>query len=217
MLKEILACITALLSDPAKTWVEISQKDAREETVQEENIQRPSEDAEYSFEEEDSKKNEKHELFLKQFLYPLLGFATLAAFIGGLVDSGTWSLEQPLKKAILTFCSYFGGLYLAAIALKESYKKLFGDTLDRQRCQRFVGYSLALPLLVSMFLSLFPSFFFLMVCDLYIVYIVWEGAEPYMGVPKEYRLKFTAIASLLVLLVPFIIERLFFFVMPGLR
>lgn len=195
MFKETLLCITNLLSDPSKEWTRLSQNDTCEEKEQ----------------------KEKHELFLKHFLYPLIGIASLGSFFGGLFASETFSLETPLKRFILTFCSYFGGIHLVAILLKEASNALFQDTFDTPKCLRFSGYLFALPLVISVVLSLFPAFFFLNICNLYVVYLVWKGAEPYMGIPASDKLKYVCITSALVLFIPFFIERMFFFFMPGLQ
>ena len=52
---------------------------------------------------------------------------------------------------------------------------------------------------------------------LYTVYIVWEGAESYMGVEENVKLKFVGIVSAVILLAPIIIDFLLSMLMPGLR
>ncbi len=70
---------------------------------------------------------------------------------------------------------------------------------------------------LSIILALLPEFFFLRIFVLYTFYIVWEGAEPYMKVEEPVRMKFTCVATGIILLTPTIIGFLLFMLMPGLR
>lgn len=84
-------------------------------------------------------------------------------------------------------------------------------------CQRFVGYSSSLMFALNIVLMLLPEFFFLRIFILYTFYIVWEGADPYMQVEENERLKFAGIATVVILLTPAVIEFVLFMLMPGLR
>ena len=66
-------------------------------------------------------------------------------------------------------------------------------------------------------LALLPEFIFLWMFILYTFYIVWMGAHPYMKVKKEEQMKFTILASVIIVGTPFLIDRLLFLLMPGLR
>lgn len=56
-----------------------------------------------------SEKKEKQEEFLSRFVYPLIGFVTVAAFLGVLFTRKEFDLELALKSSIRTLVSSFGG------------------------------------------------------------------------------------------------------------
>ena len=72
-----------------------------------------------------SKKEEKTEDFLEQFLYPLVGLVTITAFLGVLFTQKEFSLELALKSSIRTLVSTFGGFYLSAYIMNEVWKGFF--------------------------------------------------------------------------------------------
>ncbi len=164
-----------------------------------------------------SKKEEKTEDFLSQFLYPLIGLVTITAFLGVLFTQKEFNLELALKSSIRTLVASFGGFYLAAYLLNEIWKGFFKRESDMPRWQRFVGYSSALMLALNIILTLLPEFFFLRIFVLYTFYIIWEGAGPYLGIEDHTRLKFTSMATIIILLMPLAIEMALSLLMPGLN
>ncbi|MEG1545148.1 MAG: YIP1 family protein [Tannerellaceae bacterium] len=187
MYKDIFKWVIAIISQPAKAWVMLTKKD------------------------------ESDDDFLSRFIYPLIGLLTLAAFLGVLFTRKEFDVELALKSSIKTLVSSFGGFYLAAYLLNEIWHSFFGREKDMKLCQRFVGYSSSLMFALNIVLMLLPEFFFLRIFILYTLYIVWEGAESYMGVEESIRLKFVGITTAIILLTPIIIELVLFLLMPGLR
>ena len=181
MYKEIFKLVVAIISQPGKAWDILT------------------------------KKEEKDDEFLSRFVYPLIGFVTVAAFLGVL------DVELALKSSIRTLVAAFGGFYLASYLLNELWQGLFKREKDMKLCQRFVGYSSSLMFALNIVLMLLPEFFFLRIFVLYTFYIVWEGAGPYMQVEEKIRLKFVGIATGLILLTPWLIEVILSMLMPGLR
>lgn len=188
MYKEIIKLVILIISQPAKAWEMLSLK------------------------EED-----KEEDFLSRFIYPLIGIVTFAAFLGVLFTRKEFDVELALKSSIKTLVSAFGGFYLAAYVLNELWMSMFKRIKDIKRWQRFVGYSSSLVYALTVVLMLLPEFFFLRIFILYTVYIVWEGAGPYMEVDEPVKLKFVGIVSAVILLAPMIIEVVLSMLMPGLR
>lgn len=189
MYQELFKWVIAIISQPGKAWRELS------------------------------KKEEKGDEYLIRFVYPLIGLITIAAFIGILFTQKQFDIELALKSSIKALVSYFGGFFLSAYLLNEVWVSLFKQEKDIKLCQRFVGYSSALMYSLNIVLLLLPisDFFFLRIFAFYTVYIVWEGATPYMKVSNKERLKFTLITSALIVFLPEIIGLLLFMLMPGLR
>ena len=186
MYKEIFRWVIAIISQPAKAWVLLA------------------------------KKGEKQEEFLSRFVYPLIGFVTVAAFLGVLFTRKEFDLELALKSSIRTLVSSFGGFYLGAYLMNEIWQGLFKREKDLKLWLRFVGYSSSLMFALNIVLMLLPEFFFLRIFILYTFYIVWEGAGPYMGDEEKIRLKFVGFTTAIILLTPVVIEILLSMLMPGL-
>jgi len=94
---------------------------------------------------------------------------------------------------------------------------LYSTENSYKLCQRFVGYSSALIYAMYLILAIFPDYSFLQLFLLYTIYIIWEGASVYMQIPENERNRFTAIATATILLSPFIVEKMMFLTMPGMR
>ena len=152
MYKEIFKLVIALISQPAKAWDMLTRRE------------------------------EKEDEFLSRFVYPLIGFVTVAAFIGVLFTRKEFDVELALKSSIRTMVASFGGFYLASYLLSEFWQGWFKRGKDLKLCQRFVGYSSSLMFALNIVLMLLPEFFFLRIFVLYTFYIVWEGAALYMQI-----------------------------------
>lgn len=187
MYKEIFKWVVAIISQPAKAWEILTRKE------------------------------ENDDEFLSRFVYPLIGFVTLAAFLGVLFTRKEFDVELALKSSIRTLVAAFGGFYLTSYLLNELWQGLFKREKNMKLCQRFVGYSSSLMFALNIVLMLLPEFFFLRIFVLYTFYIVWEGAGFYMQVEEAVRLKFVGIVTALILLTPWLIEVVLSMLMPGLR
>ena len=84
-------------------------------------------------------------------------------------------------------------------------------------CQFFVGFSSALMFTLNIVWLLLPDFFFLYIFILYTFYIVWEGSVIFMKVTQAQQMKFSMVATLLIILTPKLIEFILVILMPGLR
>ena len=186
MYKEIFQWVIAIITQPAKAWDLLAKKD------------------------------EKDDEFLSRFVYPLIGLVTVAAFLGVLFTRKEFDIELALKSSIKTLVSSFGGFYLASYFLNELWQGLFKREKDMKLCQRFVGYSSSLMFALNIILMLLPEFFFLRIFILYILYIVWDGAGPYMQIEDNIRLKFVSITTAIILITPLLIEFILVLLMPGL-
>ena len=84
-------------------------------------------------------------------------------------------------------------------------------------CQMFVGFSSALMFTLDIVWMLLPDFFFLYIFIVYTFYIVWEGSTVFMQIEEAAQMKFTVFASVLIIAMPHLIEKVLILLMPGLR
>lgn len=187
MFKEIFKWVILIITQPRKAWEELAQK-------------------------EDEKED-----FLGRFVYPLMGLLTVAAFLGILFTRKEFNVEEALKASIRTLVAFFGGYHLTVYLLNELWGGWLKREKDLKRWQYFVGYSSSLMFALTALLMLIPEFFFLNIFVLYTFYIVWEGVPVYMQVEEKNKLKFVAVVTGMILIVPNVIEIILKLLMPGLR
>jgi len=187
MFKEIFSRLIAVIFRPSETWESLRRKEENTET------------------------------FLSRFVYPLFGLIALSAFLGVLFTRKEFDFQIALKSSIKILVASMGGFFLGTHLLNELWYKVFKYPRDIKLIQRFVGYSSSLMFVLLILLALLPEFIFLWMFILYTFYIVWMGAHPYMKVKEEEQMKFTILASVIIVGTPFLIDRLLFLLMPGLR
>ena len=152
-----------------------------------------------------SSKEESQATFLNGYLYPIMGITALSVFVNLLNDQFT--LEKALKLMTIDFVKFFVGFYIASFLIDELLQKFFDREKNPKQVQLFVGYTLSVYMLITIFLNLFMGMFsFLRFAPLYIIYVIWEGSIYYMVIIENMRLLFS----------PDIIERFMFILMPGL-
>ena len=188
MIKLLFNTAILLIFRPSNAWKELKEKDAYDD-----------------------------ESFLSNYVYPFVGIITLAAFIGVLFTRKEFDVQMALRAAILTVLSVFAGFFLSSYFLNEMWHSMFHRERNMKLCLRFVGYSSSLMFVLNIVLSLLPEFFFLRFFVLYTIYIVWEGAIPYMDIQESEQLKFVSFSTTIIILTPLALEFTLGLLMPGLR
>lgn len=81
---------------------------------------------------------------------------------------------------------------------------------DLPLAQQFAGYALVVLFLLKIVLGILPDFWIIaLLLQFYTLYVVWEGSTVLMRVSDEYRLRFTVLASVLIIGCPEVIEWMF--------
>ncbi|MDD6209077.1 MAG: hypothetical protein PUB21_00555, partial [Bacteroidales bacterium] len=156
-------------------------------------------------------------LFFKSYLYPTIGFVSAFSFVAIFFSHKSFDIELALKTFLLTFCSLFGGLYVAAYLIREVTSKFFGGDKELNLYLRFSGYSYALLYAVKMVVNLLPDLVFLYVFVLYTAAIVWEGCRNYLLIGEKEQVKFTVVATAILLFSPFVVGTVLKVLLPGLQ
>lgn len=150
---------------------------------------------------------------MEAFVYPLIALAGLSVFIGSLVQIG-WGSPQNYQVAMTDCCavaiSLFGGFFLSSYLINQMNMKLFKMCDNTPLAQQFVGYSMVVIFLLQIIYGILPNFAILAILlSFYTIYIVWVGSDKRMCIPGDKRLRFTILASIIILLCPWIIQTLF--------
>jgi hypothetical protein len=112
---------------------------------------------------------------------------------------------------------YGGGFYLVSFILSEYLFPRFELEKNKWLSERFTGYASSLIYAIVMVQSLFADLFFLPILSFYTVYIIWTGAVQFFNIKENQLIKFTTFASILIMLIPFLINFLIDLLMPGMR
>lgn len=177
--KELLNITLRLISSPAQAWEEIRL-------------------------EEDRRK------VFTAFVYPMIGLCGLSVFIGSLLALG-WSGPQSFQYAMTKCCAVavalFGGYFLAAYLINLGAVRFFCMADNLPRVQQFAGYAMVLIFLLRIVLGILPDFQIIaMLLQFYTVYVIWEGCVRLLQVTEANRLRFTLLASVLLIVCPMLIE-----------
>ena len=187
MLKHLFVTATSLIFKPSDAWKALSKG-----------------------------QTDDHESFLSRYVYPFIGLVTLVTFFGFLLSGKENNLQIAIKESIVIVLSFFIGFFLSAYSINEVWQIVFRREPDMKLCQRFVGYSSSLMYCLEIVLVLLPEFFFLRFLVLYTIYMVWEGAMPYMEVGESEQLKFVGISTFIIIVMPLAITFVLYWAIPGL-
>lgn len=149
--------------------------------------------------------NKDHESFLNHYLYPIFGIIALTSFIGGLFFVPDGNLQIALKNTIINLVTVYGGYYIGSYILNE-FLPHFGISKNETDVQLFVGYASSLIYALFIIIPFLSDFFILWIFAFYTAYIVYSGYGLYLIGKEEAQMRFTGIATSLILLTPAIIK-----------
>ena len=159
---------------------------------------------------------EKGKTFLMNYLYPFLGATTISVFLGTFFHKKGTILEIALKESILIFVSLFCAFFLSSYILNKVNVRFFEQKDNLLKTQMFVGYISSIAYVIKMIQALLPELFFVNFAMYYILYIIWTGSEHFMDIQSNKRLYYLIVSSVILYIIPIIMEKIMVFLMPGL-
>lgn len=150
---------------------------------------------------------------LAGFVYPLIALCALSVFVGALIERG-WSEPECFRYAMTLCCAeavaLFGGFFLAAYLINKVGSNMLTVDDNLARAGQLTGYAMVVTFVLRIVTGLLPEFGIVaMLLQFYVFYIVWEGSRVLMRIEETGRLRFTVIASVLLLLCPALIRIVF--------
>lgn len=191
-LRFIIMIIKSLLSQPRETWMRLSDPNEK------------AHDSEYSF---------------RTYYWPIMGVGALMIFIlfgNGIMLRSKMTFDDPFSfeyamKGMVNFTlSYFAGPTLASLVIGWACGKLAGMKFDKNQLEVFVLYNMSILMLCDMFCALLPTFTFLAVLKLYMLYIMLEGVDNFMKIERA-RGFFSTLSALAIYFSPDVIHRILAF------
>ncbi|GHV55939.1 hypothetical protein FACS1894182_01420 [Bacteroidia bacterium] len=165
------------------------------------------------------KQDKDNERFYKSYLFPIVGIIALLSFIGVLIDYSfdVHGLQRVLKTVIKQVIIYGGSLYITSYVLSDFLFPRFNLPKDKLCAEQFTGYSSALIYAIAMIKALFPSLFLLEILVFYTIYIIWTGAIQFLKINEDHIIKFTTFAGIIILITPFLLDKLIGLLIPGMK
>lgn len=178
--KKLFATSLELIIHPARAWRHVSHKGTKRE-------------------------------MLSEFLYPLVMLCGTALFLGRLFNNG-WGWDSFYTSTISAALRSFSLLIaynISAYAVAFFSTKYTGRELSRDTMEIFTGYSMVLLLGLDICLGLFPEFRILaFIVQFYTLKIVWDGAAVLIKINEERRLGYTMTVALILILMPFVVNKI---------
>lgn len=154
--------------------------------------------------------------FLKRYFYPLLAIAAASVFLGMIRTTDALDLQHCIMVSTVVIVQNFMGYYLAIFLYKEMLTILFKqEPKTGNSSQLFIGANLLVLMALNLAVSLLPSLSILGLLPLYVVVVIWKGAQYYITIEEDKGIMFTTFASLILLGSPWIIGVIMHSFLPG--
>jgi len=192
MFNNLFCRVWEILTSPSKTWDKIAQE------------------------------SEEDKRYLTRYFYPLICLVAFTAFLNPFL-SGYEALETKailligIQYFIVSFVSSFLGFFLTAKMLDYGFVRWFDQPSDIRKVEMLVAYTSTPVLVVSILTRLLSDFFFMKLLFFYVIVLAWEATARFYSVEESKRGKLTALASVCILATPYLVEKIFLIILPGLK
>ena len=178
--KELFNRVVLFISSPAKAWLEVKN-------------------------ETDGKK------VMGEFVYPMIGLCGLSVFLGTFIGNtaGVSAFNVAMTRCCATFVSLFGGFFLASYLTNLLGKKMLEREDETDLNRQFVGYGMVVMFVLDIIGGLFSISLLHWILQFYTVFVVYEGARSLMKVDEEKLTRYALIASVVIMVCPTLIARVF--------
>lgn len=135
------------------------------------------------------------ESILKGYAVPLIIFMTLGSILGSIfMVSKFW---YTFVKAAGIFTFSYVGLYISAVIINEVTTS-FNAKKDIDTTFKLLIYSSTASFLIAAMVLLWPPLSLLAVFGFYSVYLYWIGATILLEIPKDDKLGFVVVSTLII-------------------
>ena len=178
--KELFKKVLLLLSSPAKSWEEIDGETDRR-------------------------------MVQVSFVYPMIGLCGLSVFLGTFFDNitGVSVFQIAMTRCCSTFVALFGGFFMAAYILNLMGQKMLQRENNMDLNMQYVGYSMVVTFVLEIVSGLFSISILHWLLQFYTVMVVYEGARTLMKVDERNLTRYSLIASVLIIVCPWFISKVF--------
>lgn len=154
--------------------------------------------------------NKKTNALFFSFAFPIIAFSALLSFVGIALYSKSWGIG--ISQFFVTFLALNIGLFVSAKII-QLLTPNFQIQVKDEKIFQLIIYSASIFCLFHGMAKLFLTLGFLhqicLVLKLYFIRALWQGSKALLPLHENKRPSFIIMASLLVIVIPIIFERLF--------
>lgn len=144
---------------------------------------------------------------------------TILVSIIVLVFSGGYASDKVFETAFImafvTAISLIGAFYFTRTLTFYYFKKYLPDYYSESQISEIIAHSFAVIFILKIITAVIPSLFFLLILNVYTVYIVWEGCRVFFEMNEDERGKSMLLISLCIIFMPSIISRVILMMLPA--
>ncbi len=144
--------------------------------------------------------------FTKNYLFPTFILIALFSMIGGYIGADEFHMQNAIKEMVVSLIVIVGSFIVTSFVLNELLGGFSPKDKNVTVSRQFVAYASAMIYLLYMLVGLLNDLFFLWTFAIYTVYLVYIGSFEFIKLSDSKRNQFVAIASLLVLVVPYVFK-----------
>lgn len=150
----------------------------------------------------------------KVFLSPAVAICIASSLLGALLAGK--SAAVCLVKPLVTLTALSGAVAFTLKISRIAFFKFFKKPIPKEMNLKLVGYSFAAVFVFRMIAGLMPGLIFIRLINVYTLYLVSVAAQRLMPKPDTERDYYTLIVFLTIVFSPFLIEKIFIFLLPNL-
>ncbi len=163
-----------------------------------------------TIEQEDNSKNQ----VVRQFIYPWIIICTILVMTFDMVYSSGSIIKTGFISALTTVIAYAGAFYTANYLSFRFLNQKFADKYTKHENEKIIAYSFTIIFIIKIITSAIPSLFFLKILNIYTIYLVWDACRAILKLDEEERGNYVLITTGLILLCPFIFNKILGAMLP---
>ncbi len=151
----------------------------------------------------------------KYFVFPWIVICFIIVLIFDSIYNPAKGLEKGLLDSIITAVSFLGGYFLSNKICFWYLSRLHKENLNLISSEKIVSYSFTIIFVLKIITTIFPGLLFLQILSVYVAFMVWEGCRSVLKLNEDERGNIVLVFTLTIILIPLIISRLIFFMVPN--
>lgn len=161
-------------------------------------------------EQEDNSKGQ----IVKHFLFPWIFICTFFVMVFDMLYTSGNIFKAGIISLLTTFISYSGAFYITRYLSFRFLNQKYPERYSKYEIEKIIAYSFSIVFIIKIVVSVVPSLFFLKILNIYTIYLVWDACRAILKLDEEERGNFVLLTTGLILICPFVFNKLIGFMLP---